>query len=79
MLTVPARVVSRRTGTSGGGNSSTVTRHYVTFERPDGQRIELPMKGEEFGMLAEGDQGQLTHQGTWFKGLARELPGRDHA
>lgn len=71
-LTFPARVVSKRTHTSGGGrNTSSRTRYYVTFERPDRQRIELPVSGEEYGMLAEDDQGSVTHQGTWYQGFQR--------
>lgn len=71
--TFPVRVVTKRDHTSGGGgrNSSARTRYYVTFERPDQRRLELPVSGEEFGMLVEGDSGMLTHQGTWFQGFER--------
>ena len=31
-----------------------------------GDRIELPVSGREYGMLAEGDIGKLTFQGTRY-------------
>lgn len=72
VLTFPAQVVAKRTATSGGGNSPAVTRYHVTFQRPDGMRMELPVTGEEYGLLAEGDTGQVTHQGTWYRGFHRQ-------
>ncbi|MCK0111869.1 DUF2500 domain-containing protein [Ornithinimicrobium sp. F0845] len=73
-LTFPARVIGKRDGVSGGGNSSARSHYYVTFERLDLQRLELEVEGPEFGMLAVGDYGRLTHQGTWYQGFAREVP-----
>ena len=71
--TVPAKVVARRTSTSGGHNDTAVTTtHFVTFELPDGQRRELKVTGPQYGQLVEGDQGTLTHQGTWYRGFARQ-------
>ncbi|MFB9328531.1 DUF2500 domain-containing protein [Paenibacillus aurantiacus] len=68
----PARVVSKRTEVWGGsGEMSASTNYYVTFEFQDGARVELPMKGTEYGLLAEGDSGVLTHQGTRYKGFRR--------
>ncbi|MFJ7933499.1 DUF2500 domain-containing protein [Sporosarcina sp. NPDC096371] len=75
-LTVPAEVVTKRSETSGGsGESSASTWYYVTFQVESGDRMELPMKGSEYGMLAEGDVGMLTFQGTRyleFKRVIRE-------
>lgn len=66
-LTVPAEVVTKRTETSGGsGDSSASTWYYATFQVESGDRMELPMKGSEYGMLAEGDLGMLTFQGTRY-------------
>lgn len=73
-LTFPARVIGKRDSVSGGGNSSARTTYYVTFERLDLQRLELEVEGSEFGMLAVGDYGRLTHQGTWYLGFVREAP-----
>ncbi len=70
----PVKVVAKRDQTSGGGrNSSARTTYFVTFERLDLQRLELTVTGEQFGMLAEGDQGQLAHQGSWFVSFDRSL------
>ena len=79
---LPARLVSKRTDTSGGGsslmndnddmmNSRVTTSYYVTFEVDGGERKEFGLSGREYGLLAEGDQGMLTFQGTRYKGFAR--------
>lgn len=47
------------------------TRYYVTFEVESGDRIELFMDDMEYGMLAEGDRGKLSFQGTHFLGFRR--------
>ena len=75
VLTFPARVIGKRDSVSGGGrNTSARTRYFVTFERLDLQRVELEVEGPEFGLLAVGDAGRLTHQGTWYQGFARQAP-----
>ena len=48
-----------------------MTRYYATFEVESGSRIELAVRGEEYGMLAEGDRGRLTFQGTRYQGFER--------
>jgi hypothetical protein len=69
---VPAKVVAKRTDTSGGMNGRRVwTEYYVTFELEDGQRKEFWVDGEDFGVLVEGDRGTLTYQGTRYKGFQR--------
>ena len=78
-LTVPARIVAKRTnhtrhrhsGTHGHHHTSTSTSYYVTFEVESGDRMELQMPGHEYGLLVEGDQGQLTFQGTRYLGFQR--------
>ncbi len=71
-LTVPAEVVTKRSETSGGsGDSSASTWYYVTFQVESGDRMELTMKGSAYGMLAEGDLGMLTFQGTRYLGFKR--------
>lgn len=83
--TVDARVVAKRMKVSGHGNtmmtnrisamstvgSSTYTRYFVTFEPENGRRIELGVKDPEYGMLAEGDRGRLSYQGTRYLGFER--------
>ena len=80
-LTVWARVVSRRTdishshnhqGASYGGAYHTYSTYCATFEVESGDRLELQLPGEEYGLLAEGDEGQLTFQGTRFLSFARK-------
>lgn len=72
-----ARVVTKRAQTSGGGMAgqntmnSVSTWYYVTFEMEGGQRQEFGVPGRQYGLLAEGDQGTLTFQGTRYKGFAR--------
>lgn len=66
-LTVPAEVVTKRTKTSGGsGDTSASTWYYATFQVESGDRMEFSIKGAEYGMLAEGDVGMLTFQGTRY-------------
>lgn len=50
---------------------STSTSYYVTFEVESGDRMELHVSGSEYGMLAEGDYGQLTFQGTRYLDFVR--------
>ena len=76
VLTVPAKVVTKRTNTSGGaGDSSASTTYYVTFEVQSGDRIELRLSGREYGQLADDDFGLLTFQGTRFHTFERQKKG----
>ena len=71
-LSVPAVVVAKRLQVHGGsGESSAHTSYYVTFQVESGDRMELSMDGEAYGMLAEGDGGRLTFQGTCYLGFER--------
>jgi hypothetical protein len=67
-----AEIVSKRTEVS-GGEKSTSTTYYTTFELAGGERKELEVKGRDYGQFAEGDKGQLRHQGTRFLGFMRHL------
>ena len=72
-LSIPAQVVTKRTNTSGGaGDSSASTSYYVTFQVESGDRMELRLSGNEYGMLAEDDLGVLTFQGTRFLSFERK-------
>ena len=76
-LTIPATVKTKRTKTSGGhGDSAASTWYYVTFEVQSGDRMELPVRGHEFGQLAEDDLGLLTFQGTRFINFERKIEPR---
>ena len=78
-LTVPATVVTKRTnvtrhhhgGANGHHHHHTSTTYYVTFQVESGDRMELRLSGAEYGMLAEGDNGSLTFQGTRYLGFER--------
>ena len=76
-LTVPASVVAKRTDIHrrrGGahGHRHTSTTYYVTFQVESGDRIELNVSGPEYGMLVEGDRGDLSFQGTRYLGFERK-------
>lgn len=71
-LSVPAQIVTKRSNTSGGsGNSSASTSYYITFQVDSGDRMELHVNGQEFGLMAEDDLGILTFQGTRFLSFER--------
>ncbi|MDM5326568.1 DUF2500 domain-containing protein [Neobacillus sp. CF12] len=73
-LNVDALVVSKRTQVRGGGNNSHAsTSYFVTFQVESGDRMELVVNGSEYGMLAEGDFGELIFQGTRYLGFTRKL------
>ena len=83
-LTVAARVVAKRTevncrrmpnagDTTGahGYTTSSSTWYYATFQVESGDRMELQVDDAEYGMLAEGDTGRLSFQGTRYLGFER--------
>lgn len=72
-LTVPAVVAAKRTRVSGGGNHNAHTSYYVTFQVESGDRMELSVDGSDYGLLAEGDKGKLTFQGTRFLSFERSF------
>jgi hypothetical protein len=72
-----ARVVSKRVEMGGGGGSRrhasrrVWTAYYVTFETRSGERREFELSGPQFGVLVEGDEGTLRHQGTRYHDFFR--------
>lgn len=83
-LTVDASVVSKRLDVSHhqhpnagdatgahGFHTTTSTHYYVTFQVESGDRMELCVNGGAYGMLAEGDRGKLSFQGTRYLGFER--------
>lgn len=76
-LTVEAKVVAKRTNHTRHSGSHhhmahTSTTYFVTFEVASGDRMELKMLGTEYGLLVEGDFGDLTFQGTRYLGFQRK-------
>lgn len=83
-LTVDALIVAKRIDNSEyqhanagdisgaqGCYTTVSTSYYVTFQVESGDRIELSVTGSEYGMLAEGDHGKLSFQGTRYLGFKR--------
>ena len=44
----------------------------LIFQIDSGDRMELTVRGSEYGTLAEGDVGMLSFQGTRYLGYERE-------
>lgn len=82
VLTVAASVVAKRADVSyyhhrpmnmdnmQNMNYSTTT-YYATFQVPSGDRMELRVQDNEYGLLVEGDTGNLTFQGTRYLDFQR--------
>lgn len=76
-LTVSAEVVAKRTNVSHHHHAGehhhhhTSTTYYVTFQVESGDRMEFHVSGQEYGMLIEGDKGELSFQGTRYLGFER--------
>ncbi|MDD6036100.1 MAG: DUF2500 domain-containing protein [Lachnospiraceae bacterium] len=82
-LNVDATVVAKRTDISHSSghhdhsagmhtDGHTSTSYFVTFQVRSGDRIEFHVSGEEYGLLAEGDYGDLSFQGTRYLGFVRK-------
>ena len=72
-LTVPVTVVAKRSDVHRGIETMhTFTSYYVTFQVESGDRMEFEISDMEYGMLAEGDSGELTFQGTRYLNFRRE-------
>ena len=79
-LTVPATIVAKRTnvthhhhnGAGGHHHHHTATTYYVTFQVDSCDRMELQVDGTEYGMLIEGDRGELSFQGSRYLGFERK-------
>ena len=75
-LTVPAKIVDMRRKThhhhSNGHHHHSHTYH-VTFEVESGDRMELKVSRNEYGMLVVGDSGRVSFQGTRYLGFERGM------
>lgn len=81
VLTVPASIVTKRsdvrhstshTGGTGMNHVHTYCRYYATFQVESGDRMELQIQENVYGLLAEGDYGKLTFQGKRFLNFERD-------
>ena len=73
-LTVDALITGKRISVTHHHNNDAVTSstaYYVTFQVGSGDRMELTVGGSDYGLLAEGDRGKLSFQGTRFLGFER--------
>jgi hypothetical protein len=76
-LTVDATIVAKRNHISRHHHGTdmhmhhTTSTYYVTFQVESGDRMELPVPGNQFGLLIEGDRGKLSFQGTRFLSFER--------
>lgn len=76
ILDVDCKIVSKRisvshhashTDANGAPHSgSSSTTYYVTFEFESGDRMELRVSGNDYGLMVEHDYGKLKFQGTRF-------------
>ena len=71
-----AKVVDKNARThhhhSNGHHHHTHSYH-ITFEVESGDRMELRVPVDEYGLIVEGDEGVLTFQGTRFLGFQRKI------
>ena len=68
-LTVPVTVVVKRHNDirrRNGTHATHRTNYYATFQFESGDRLELELQGHEYGLIVEGDKGNLTFQGSRF-------------
>ncbi len=72
LVTAKRTNVSRHSGAGGVGHTTRSTTYYATFEVESGDRMELQLSGQDYGLLAEGDRGYLTFQGSRYLGFERE-------
>jgi hypothetical protein len=71
IVSMPARVVVKRTWTGGFLFHIVSTDYYVTFQLDSGERREFRVTGHAYGTLVEGDAGSLSVQGTRYLGFER--------
>lgn len=78
-LEVEALITGKRTNSTHHSDpnnlamSHTDTTYFVTFQVASGDRMEFHVRGQEYGMMAEGDRGILRFQGTRFLEFERKF------
>lgn len=78
IIPVNSTIISKRANVSHHHHgethaTSSSTTYYVTFQFDNGERIELTVSGEQYGLMAEGDKGVLSFQGTRFISFDRKI------
>ena len=59
---VRAKVVARREYIGRDDQGSPYTQYFITFELYSGERIELTVPDDQFGLIVERDQGKLRYE-----------------
>ena len=76
-LTVASTIVAKRDqvhrSRSSSGHTHRSYSYHVTFQFESGDRMELRVPSHEYGLLAEGDVGKLTFQGTRYISFERKF------
>ena len=73
-LSVDAKIVDKRMTTHHHHSNShhhNTHSYHITFEVRSGDRMELRVPRDEFGLLVVGDEGVLSFQGTRYLGFER--------
>ena len=60
---IQATVKGKRTLVEADPENTSIprTRYFVTFHKRDGNRVEMEVPGEDYGLAAEGDEGILVY------------------
>ncbi len=60
---IQAEVKGKRTLIEADPNNPAVpkTSYFLTFHKRDGNRVEMQVSGEDYGLAAEGDEGVLVY------------------
>ena len=75
-LTVDSTIVAKRDqvhrSRSSSGHTHRSYSYHITFQFESGDRLELRVPSNEYGLLVEGDIGKLTFQGTRYISFERK-------
>ena len=72
LISASCTAVTKRSEVWGGsGDTSASTSYYVTFQFDDGSRLEFQVINRDYGLIVEGDRGEILYQGTRFKEFKR--------
>lgn len=55
------------------GDESAYQLHRITFEQPGGERFELSVPPDQYGLIVEGDSGTVTMKGGDLLSFTREV------
>lgn len=69
---IKAKIISKRTELSSSPNTMAFSSYYIGFEEVDSlERQEFLVADKDYGLLAEGDLGILSYQGSRFISFTR--------